>query len=181
MRVLIFQLPGNMVFETRRLLIRELIKDDQPGFYDLHRNMNVMRFTSGKVQTYAESMDELNHVISTYSRPGNTFRVWAVILRNSLEFIGTTAIILNKENENEIGYRIREKHWGKGYGREVAEGLISYAFDKLGLDNLYGVADVKNVASIRILEKTMDFEDEFYNPEYDCIDRAYRRGRMNNG
>jgi [ribosomal protein S5]-alanine N-acetyltransferase len=168
-----------MIFETQRLVIRELCKDDLMDFHDLHRNHLVMQFTSGKVQSFEESQGELNHLIASYSIPNNTFRVWAVMDKQGKEFIGTTAIILSRNDENDIGYRLREKHWGKGYGKEVAEGLIHYAFSHLGLEELVGVSDVRNKASVKILESTMKFEKEFYNDEMNCIDRIYRLSKNN--
>ena len=42
------------------------------------------------------------------------------------------------------------------------------------MEAVVGVADIKNIASVKILAKLMDFADESYNDELNCTDRAYR-------
>ena len=88
-------------------------------------------------------------------------------------FIGLCAFLKNNENENEIGYRLREKYWRKGFGTEVTIGLLNYGFDHLKMEKITADVDTRNVNSIKILEKFMDAKKEFFNEEDDCTDRRY--------
>lgn len=165
-----------MVFETQNLVVRQLKLSDLDGMFDLHRNENVMRYTStlGKVQTIGESREELERIISGYKHPGSTFRVWGTERKSDSDFIGTCALI---GEDNDLGYRIRQQHWRRGYASEIAHGLIRYAFDVLGLEHLTGVSDARNIASVRVLDKNMQFVREFYNEEMQCTDRVYKLHR----
>jgi ribosomal-protein-alanine N-acetyltransferase len=164
----------NIVFETARLIVRKLVREDLHALHELQNNFHVMQYATGKAQSYEENIADIEHVIACCQQEGNTFRVWALEEKTSGHFIGTVALIVLENGENDLGYRLMEKHWGKGYGLEVAEGLLQYAFEVLSLEDVVGVADVRNTASLRILEKLMVFEFEAYNPELDCVDRAYR-------
>jgi ribosomal-protein-alanine N-acetyltransferase len=86
--------------------------------------------------------------------------------------------VLTGKNENDIGYRIRQQYWQNGYGKEVANGLVKYAFNVLQIDEIVATADVRNAASLKILEQTMDLVDEYYNPDMDCTDRSYRIDKL---
>ena len=60
-------------------------------------------------------------------------------------------LLTNDEGDRELGYRFRTKYWGKGYGKEIANGTINYCFNNLKLNKLTADADIKNSASIKIL------------------------------
>ena len=141
--------------------------------HNLHSNERVMQYTStqGTIQSLEESKEELDRIILSYDAAGTTFRVWGIERKSDGDFVGTCALI---GEDNDLGYRIREKHWGRGYASEVALGLIRYAFDVLGLENLVAVADARNLASVRILEKNMHFVKTYYNQAMDCTDRLYQ-------
>jgi hypothetical protein len=58
------------IFETERLLVRELSREDLEDFHDLQNNFNVMQYATGTAQSYEENVADLDHVISSYAVPG---------------------------------------------------------------------------------------------------------------
>ena len=70
---------------------------------------------------------------------------------------------------------MREKFWRKGFGTEIAKGLISFGFDKMKMKMKKITADVdtKNLNSVKILEKFMSSRKEFFNESDNCVDRRY--------
>ena len=52
-----------------------------------------------------------------------------------------------------LGYWIRTDLAGRGFATEAGRAVIDFAFDDVGLNRLELVADVDNVASLRIAEK----------------------------
>lgn len=132
-----------------------------------------MHYTSGQPMSPEETRAELKDLMQKYAAPGNTFWVWAVEERRSTAFVGTCALVLNEEREYEIGFRIRETFWGQGIGKEIAGPLLQHGFHKMGMDKIYGYVDKENVASMKILERFMTFEKEYYNDRYQCMDRKY--------
>ena len=53
----------------------------------------------------------------------------------------------------EVGYIIDQAYWNKGYGTEVCQGLIDYAFSRLGCTELIARMYDQNMASVRVCEK----------------------------
>lgn len=162
-----------MIFETPRILVRALRTSDLNDFNDLQSNPRVMQFTSGEAMSLEENRAELQKLILAYSQQDNTFWVWAMEHKAEASLIGTCALILNEADEYEIGFRIREKYWGRGLGKEVAAPLLQHGFQAMGLEKIYGYVDKENVASMKILERFMTFEKEYFNEHYRCIDRKY--------
>ncbi|MDX5325743.1 MAG: GNAT family N-acetyltransferase [Bacteroidota bacterium] len=163
-----------MIFSTERLVITPLGLEDLDAFHDLQGDERVMAFTGQKAMTRDESIIDLQRVIHHYDQPLNTFRVWAIRFKEDPELTGTCALIRNMKGEYEIGFRIRHKFWRRGIASEVTKALIQYAFKELKLPELVAYVDRENHASIRILQKHMPFIREYYDPEYNSVDREYR-------
>lgn len=123
--------------------------------------------------TLEENIAEMQRVITAYKTEGNTFWVWAITRKEDAGFVGTCALIVNEDGEQEIGFRMRELFWGHGYGKEVAGGLIRYAFEELRVPKLVGYVYSPNVASVKILHHYMQLEKEFFNEAAQCLDRKY--------
>lgn len=144
--------------ETERLLLRELLLSDVEGMFELDSNPNVHIYLGNKpVTTIEESKAQIENIQQQYKDFG-TGR-WAVILKETNEFIGWSGIkfitneINNHQNFYEIGYRFIEKHWNKGYATEAGKAFINYAFSEMKVDGIYAYADEGNQNSRKILEK----------------------------
>jgi ribosomal-protein-alanine N-acetyltransferase len=160
-----------MIFETERLIVRHLDFSDADLYFDMSGNPNVMEPIPVKAMTRQESDDHLNGLIAL--DPDGIKKVWAIDLKGTNEFIGLTAIIENDELDEEIGYRLREKHWYKGYGTEVAIGTIDFAFKVLNLDKLAADANTANPKSMKILDKFFTRVRTFENEEGNCVDQRF--------
>ncbi|HEY1785946.1 MAG TPA: GNAT family N-acetyltransferase, partial [Pirellulales bacterium] len=57
------------------------------------------------------------------------------------------------ESTVELGYRLARGHWGQGYATELSRALVQHAFDHVGLPQLVAIADTRNEASNRVLQK----------------------------
>lgn len=54
----------------------------------------------------------------------------------------------------ELGYRLHQKFWNKGYATELAKAICDFAFNKFPeLTRIVAVTDPDNIASQRVLEK----------------------------
>lgn len=144
--------------ETDRLLLRELLFSDVDGLFELESNPNVHLFVGNKPVTHIDECRAYVEFIHQQYKDFGTGR-WAVILKESNEFLGWSGIkfITNEINNHkdfyEIGYRFIEKHWGKGYATEAGKAFIDYAFNEMKVEALYAYADAGNENSRKILEK----------------------------
>lgn len=162
-----------MVFETTRLFVRNLKSSDFDAFHEMQSDDEVMRYTTGKGFDEAENRRQLNSCIACYAKPDNDFWVWAIVQKSDQQFVGTCAIVPN-ENRPEIGYRFLRKFFGKGYGQEICDALIEYGINNQRLPEIIAYADVQNVASTKILDRSrLSFIEEIRN-EDGVTDRFYR-------
>lgn len=166
------------IFQTERLLIRTLRKDDTDDYFDMMGNPNVMNPIPRDVMTREESNKHLNNFLSTEHIESDQ-KVWAIELKPENRFIGLCAFLKNDESEDEIGYRLREKYWRKGFGTEVTIGLLKYGFDQMKMERITADVDTRNLNSVKILEKFMTIKKEFFNAADNCIDRRYEVNKNN--
>lgn len=153
--------------ETERCILREILPEDVEGMYDLDSNPEVHRYLGNKPITDKEqAVVMINFIRQQYVEDG--IGRWAVVDKNTHEFMGWTGLKYIKDEINhhinfyDIGYRFRKKYWGKGIATETAQASLKYAFDKLGLNEVYALADVDNVGSNKVLKKIgLRFIEEF--------------------
>jgi RimJ/RimL family protein N-acetyltransferase len=138
------------VIETRRLRLRDWRDGDEAL---LHRHCNtepVMRWLGG-VQPF-ERMAEVVHRLRAYSEDyGHTF--WAAERKEDGAFLGFCG--LKRANgygssvtgEIEIGWRLREDSWGRGYAREAALAALDFAFDRVRAPRVVALTIAENRAS----------------------------------
>jgi len=163
------------IFETLQLTIRELDPSDLDAFHEMQGNIEVMRYTTGKANTLAEDTLDLEKLIRHYKEPNNLFWVWAIEHKVDKTLLGTCALIGDQAGIYEIGFRFLEKYWGKGYGKEVTNALIDYAFCQGEVKGLIAYVDVNNTASISILEQSkLGFVEEMDNKELKSRERFYK-------
>lgn len=165
-----------MIFETDRLTIRPLQESDRTAYFDMMSNPNVMSSIPREIMSKDESDQHLTKFINTYGQQAGP-KVWAIELKSEKEFIGLCAFLKNNNDEDEIGYRLREKYWGVGYGTEVTRGLIDFGFNNLETDVITADVYVDNFRSVKILEKFFKKDIEFFNAEDNCVDRRYKLTR----
>jgi len=157
------------VLETTRLRLRPPSNDDLEAIYLLGSNPNVMRYISnGKTLNRIEAQSDLKNRISASQ---HHFGYWITELKNTREIIGWSALKpLNDTEEIEVGYRLKEEYWGKGYATEASRRLLQYGFRELNLPRIVSVALEENRASTRVMEKIgLQYErrDTFYGLE--CV------------
>lgn len=164
---------NNIIFKTKRLIIRQFNNADISDFFNMMGNPNVMNPIPLKPLSQKESNKKLIELIKSY-KIKSTKKIWAIDQKINFEMVGLCGLIQNNEGENEIAYRFREKFWNLGYGTEIAKGLIDYGFENLNFELITADAYYINKKSIKILEKFMFFDKEFYNQNDNCIDRRYK-------
>ncbi|MBP1949899.1 GNAT family N-acetyltransferase [Virgibacillus litoralis] len=92
----------------------------------------------------------------------NDKSVYFTIFNKEDKSIGNAQLYkINPWNRNaELGLWIGEKsEWGKGYGTEVVEILVNFAFSRLNLHKVYLTVDSDNIGAIRCYEKVGFYKD----------------------
>ena len=136
-----------MILETERLYLRKLETSDFADLCEILQNKNVMyayehAFSDEEVHIW------LNRQKQRYHDDG--FGLWAVILKSSGKLIGQAGITFQKWGKrqvHEIGYLFNQDYWHKGYATETALACKKYAFQTLGLTEIYSIIRDNNTAS----------------------------------
>lgn len=141
-----------IIFETPRLLLREMTPEDAENAYILNLDTEVLRYTGDDPFESVEEAREFLEKYESYEKYG--FGRWAVILKETGEYLGWCGLKYTPElDEFDIGYRLMKKFWGKGYATEAAEACLNLGFNQFGMKTIVGRAMPENEASVRVLEK----------------------------
>jgi RimJ/RimL family protein N-acetyltransferase len=143
-----------IILETDRLILREYTEDDAPAFLVLNSDPEVMRYVPDeRMKTVDEAREILKtHPLADYQKHG--YGRWACLLRSSGEHIGFCGLkYLPEIGQVDLGFRFTPANWGQGYATEAARASVNYGFSRLNFDQIIGLAEADNHASICVLEK----------------------------
>jgi len=147
-------MAGRVILQTERLILREFDEGDAAAFYVLGSDPAIIRFTGDPGLTSIEHAREVlrSHPLADYQKYG--FGRWACLHKETGAIIGFAGLkYLEDLKEVDIGYRLVPAHWGAGLATEAGRAVLDYGFRELHLEEIIGLADPANVASVRVLEK----------------------------
>ncbi len=144
--------------ETERLILRELVAADEEGLFAVDSDPDVNTYLGNNpVKNIQQTKDIIQFIRNQYIENG--IGRWAMIEKNTHNFIGWTGLKLVKELTNnhnnyyDLGYRLNKNYWGKGFATEAAKASVDYGINQLNLKDIYAIADMNNIASKKVLEK----------------------------
>jgi len=142
-----------IIFTTPRLILRHITLGDAPLLLELNSDPEVVKYLhEPTLKTIAEAEKIINGIILPQYK--DNLGRWAIITKHNNEFVGWCGLKYRPElDEIDLGYRLMQKFWGKGYATEAAESTLNYGFTNLNLALITGRAHIENLASIKVLEK----------------------------
>lgn len=150
-----------MTIQTNRTRLRRFRADDLENMIRLDSDADVMRFTPSRFPLSRERSWQRLQELLDKEKERAPLGVWAAELKTG-EFVGWFMIQRTGREFPELGFMIAKKHWGQGLTTEIAQGLIDFAAQNLGVCVLDAVVTPENEASTRVLEKLgFRFEKSF--------------------
>lgn len=143
----------NIFTETKRLLLRQM---EQPDFEDLCKilqDKDVM-YAYGGAFSNEETQEWLDKQLIRYKQDG--FGLNAVILKETGLMIGQCGLTIQEipgKKVIETGYLFQKKYWHKGYATEAAKACNEYAFNILGLKEVYSIIRDNNIPSQNVAKR----------------------------
>ncbi|MBL4719271.1 MAG: GNAT family N-acetyltransferase, partial [Erythrobacter sp.] len=161
--------------ETDRLILRDWREEDWPLFWDGTNTPGVMRWLGGVCD--GAKRDAAQQRLLSYERElGHTF--WCVERRSDGAILGFCG--LKRSNQAggplgmmEVGWRLREDAWGRGYAKEAATASLDLAFDRFDAEEVIAMTVQRNTASWGLMQRLgMRRRDDldFDNAEFDKED-----------
>ena len=141
--------------ETERLLLRQLQMEDVYEYYErLFGDADVSRYMLFQPhQDIGESLESLQRKLDKYE-DGN-FYCWGVTEKDDESLIGLIELLRFDEQDNSCSfvYMLGCNYWGRGYGTEMLQAVIKFAFEELGVERITADHISKNVASGSVMRK----------------------------
>jgi RimJ/RimL family protein N-acetyltransferase len=139
---------------TSRLEIREFAAADLDALCQFVCDARVTRFMLQAPGNHDEARSYLQQVIGYQSEWPRSAWELAVTQRDDQSLIGACTLTLLAAGEADLGYMLARRVWKRGLATEVASALLDAGFRDLKLRRISSTVDVRNLASIRVLEKT---------------------------
>lgn len=146
------------IARTRRLLVRHWRIEDADEAYAMYGDREVTATLPDHM--YDDSLDKtrawLERKVVEQAQERDGLGMWAIEELASGRVVGGALLQgarINGREQVEVGYHFARAAWGQGYATEVAQALVEYGFQTLGLTRIVGVVLPQNAASRRVLEK----------------------------
>jgi RimJ/RimL family protein N-acetyltransferase len=162
--------------ETDRLTLRRFTEEDADNLFELNGDPAVMRFLTGGTPTPREEIrDRVIPFFLSYYERFDRLGYWAVEAKPTGEFLGWFHFRPADNGDIELGYRLRQPAWNKGYATEGSRALIRTGFTDLAVERVTAHTMTVNVASRRVMEKSgLTLVRTFYPESHDAIEGAGR-------
>ena len=148
------------IFETDRLLLRQLSLDDVEEYYDFASDPIVSTHTLwDRHETVEDTINEMKKVIDKFELR-QAYR-WAIVFKPHNKLIGRTGLISWNVHHQlaEIGFALSSAYWNKGIMTEATREILTYSFDTLDVNRIEGRCNYNNIGSARVMENIgMRFE-----------------------
>jgi [ribosomal protein S5]-alanine N-acetyltransferase len=164
----------HIIFQTPRLILRQFTEADAPLILSLNSDPEILKYLHEPI---LETIEQAEKVLQDIILPQykNNLGRWAMHTKNNMDFIGWCGLKYRSDiDEIDLGYRLMQKAWGKGFATEAAQHTLDHGLNKLQLKLITGRAHIENIASIKVLEKIgMDYIGEGIVD--DCPVRTYTK------
>ena len=147
--------------EGKKVLLRSIRPDDASEEYISWLNDNEVRRGLESPPPKPYTMPMLTSYLAAVLSDENNCML-AIIDKENNKHIGNCKLhnfnLINKTCE--LGIMIGNKeYWGKGFGREVCEALILYAFDELKIRKVWLTVHANNSAAMALYKKLAFVEE----------------------
>jgi RimJ/RimL family protein N-acetyltransferase len=141
------------VLETERLLLCRWESADWREFSAISSDPEVMRYINdGSLWSEQRTREFVERQRILFATRG--FCRWKVVDRSSGELAGFCGIgSLHGLADFEIGWWLARRFWGQGLATEAARAALNDGFERACLARIIALAQIPNVASIRVMEK----------------------------
>lgn len=137
---------------TERLLLRPFALADLAGLHDISSRPDVTRFVPWEPRDEPTVREVLERRVEG-RQEGLSI---AVVLRNATAaLIGDISVFpfAPEHGTAEFGFIFHPDHHGMGMATEACAAVMKIAFEELDLHRIIGRCDVRNAASVRLMER----------------------------
>lgn len=141
---------------TPRLRLEEIKSDDLAIIHLLDSYPEVEKYnTIGIPKNLEDTEKVILPFILDQKSSIRRFYCWKAILPKTGSILAISGLkcTADRFRLGEIWYKVFPDYWGNGYATEIGRALLGFGFENLGLHRIEAGVDIRNAASIRVLEK----------------------------
>lgn len=143
------------LIKTERLGLRNWRNDDLEPMSKLNQNPMVMEFFPN-TQDREHTRGFIERMQSHFMQ--HSYNYFAVDRLDTGEFIGFIGLcrqdyLTDRPAFTDIGWRLKQDVWGKGFATEGALACLKFAFEELKLPAVYSVCPTVNTKSEKVMHK----------------------------
>lgn len=147
-----------MEIATRRFILRDFIKEDEPAFFAYHADPRYAEFCAPEEVAPSHTREILRLFKQwEFEYPRRNYQFAIVDCRNSSpELVGCCGLRREEyESEQaELGIELAPQFWGRyAYAIEVSKALIEFGFHDLGLKEIRGICVSANLRVTRLAQR----------------------------
>ena len=145
------------LLETERLLFREHRRGDLEDYCMLEADAEVRRYVGGSPRPREIAVRRFRERF--LKNAARKLALRATIFKAEGRYIGYSGLYPNFRpggsvpGEAVLAFCLAREYWGRGLATEAGRAFVDLGFEQLRLKRIVAVADVRNAASIRVLEK----------------------------
>lgn len=141
------------LFETERLRVRRITSDDFDAMYAAYSDPVAMRFVGdGSPISREDCARWIQITLSRYETHG--YAMSLAEAKEGGEVVGFVGLVHpGGQPEPELKYTLMQAYWGNGYASELAQGMMGYAAEVLGMVEVIATVDAEHLVSQRVLTK----------------------------
>ena len=145
---------GFPIISTKRLLLRQLLEEDDKAIFRIRSNEIVYKFIDKQPQ---KSIKEAQDFIAKTNKSianGEIF-YWGIVLKETDELVGTICFWNFSEDKMtaELGYELYPDFHRKGIMNEAIESVLDYGFKSLKLKSIEAFTHKDNEGSKKLLHR----------------------------
>ena len=164
-----------MTSSSSQLTFNKLTDNDFALYAQLTTNETVMKYITGNALTLEKAKLRFQKVVDNNLASGDT-GFFIVRRKDKDDFIGIVKLVRITDDQFEVGYMLLPQYWGIGYASEMVKCMINLAIKKQ-INEIIGIVDPENPASIRVLSK---FGFQLYETgKFDGLEAAFYKLDLN--
>ena len=160
--------PEAPTLQGDRVLLRGWRPDDLEPFAELNADPRVMEHFPKPLTREESDAFVRDRIVPQFSARG--FGLWAVEVPGEAAFVGFVGLMEQTFPAPftpcvEVGWRLAQRYWGRGYATEAARLALAHGFEAVGLEEIVSFTAVRNRPSMAVMERLgMRYDGEFDHP-----------------
>lgn len=167
------------LFKSERLGFRPWTTDDLESMAAINADEEVMKHFP-KTYDIEETRDFIERMHRQYTKTGFCYFATEILRsKKFIGFIGLSSISFEAKFTPcvDMGWRLAKDEWGNGYATEGAKACLNFGFITMGLNEIYAVCPISNLASENVMKKIGMRKHSLFNhpnlTEYPLLEECY--------